>query len=186
MRPQVASKAWAGVPDQEEAWPTVVLAYLGAYGPATIDNFSAWLSRGTIQKRRLKDWFAELGHSVTQVEVDGEVRYIPSEHADGLSQAAPRSTLRLLPGFDQWVLGPGTDDPHVVPQAHRRAVSKQSGWIAPLVVVDGVVIGTWKLEGNRVEVAWFSAASTAPTKALNAEVGRLSQIVGRDLSATMP
>jgi 4-carboxymuconolactone decarboxylase len=32
---------------------------------------------------------------------------------------------RLLPGYDRWVLGPGTADAHVVPPARRRLVSCQ-------------------------------------------------------------
>ncbi len=182
MRPQVASKAWAGIPEPEEAWSTAILAYLGAYAPATIDNFSAWLSRGTISKRQLRTWFAELCDRLAEVEVDGEMRYVLSEHVDALASTAPTSTVRLLAGFDQWVLGPGTDDTHVVPTARRRAVSKQSGWIAPVVVAGGVVSGTWELKADRVEVAWFSEAGKAPTRPLKAEVARLSTILGRKLT----
>lgn len=121
VRPQVASSTWAGVPQVVEAWPNVILAYLGAYRPATIDNFSAWLSRGTISKRTLKSWFAELGGRLAQVEVEGAPMYVRSEDVDSLAAARPSSILRLLAGFDQWVLGPGTDDGHVVPPARRRS-----------------------------------------------------------------
>lgn len=185
MRPHVASASWAGVPAVDEAWAKVILAYLGAYGPATIDNFSAWLSRGTISKRQLRTWFAELGDQLAQVEVDGEQMYVRSEDVDALRAARPSSTLRLLAGFDQWVLGPGTDDAHVIPAARRRAVSKQAGWIAPVVVVGGLVRGTWELKGDRVTVAWFKEAGKPPKRAIGAEAKRLSRIVGRDLTATV-
>ena len=36
-------------------------------------------------------------------------RLILAEDLDGLLAAEPTDGLRLLPGFDQWVLGPGTD-----------------------------------------------------------------------------
>ncbi|MEX2546906.1 MAG: crosslink repair DNA glycosylase YcaQ family protein [Chloroflexota bacterium] len=182
MRPEVASTRWAGVPEPDAAWPAVILAYLGALGPATIENFSAWLSRGTISKRQLRSWFAELGDRLTVVEVDGESRYIPSEHVDALAATKRASTVRLLAGFDQWVLGPGTDDPNIVPTAHRRAVSMQAGWIAPVVVVGGMVSGTWELKGDRVDVAWFTEAGKATERKLEAEVARLSKIVGHELS----
>lgn len=54
-----------------------------------------------------------------------------------------------------WLLGPGTADGHVVPAARRRAVSKQSGWISPVVVAGGKVCGTWALDGDRVPIGWF-------------------------------
>lgn len=183
MRPQAASTAWAGVPHVDDAWASAILSYVGAYGPATIDNFSAWLSRGSISKRQLRTWFAALDGRLTIVEVDGEPMYIRSEHVDALAATKAKPVVRLLGGFDQWVLGPGTDDGHVTPAAHRRSVSKQSGWIAPVVVVGGVVHGTWELKGDRVEIAWFSEAGKPPTKALLAEVAGLSKIVGRVLTS---
>jgi hypothetical protein len=89
--------------------------------------------------------------------------------------------VRLLPGFDQYVLGPGTDDGRVVPASRRAAVSRQSGWISPVVVVGGVVCGTWELDVDLVRIAWFGEAGTPPRKALRAELVRLSSILDREL-----
>jgi hypothetical protein len=60
-------------------------------------------------------------------------------------------------------------------------VSKQSGWISPVVVARGVVCGTWELDSDRVLVAWFREAGRLPRNALEAEVTRLSSILDRDL-----
>jgi hypothetical protein len=103
------------------------------------------------------------------------------EHADELATTKPTTAVRLLPGFDQYVLGPGTADGHVLPQARRRAVSRQSGWIAPVVVAGGVVSGTWELDGDEARVAWFGEAGKPPAKALAAEAERLSGILRREL-----
>ncbi len=111
--------------------------------------------------------------------------YVRSEDVDPLAAARPSSTVRLLPGFDQWVLGPGTDEGHVVPAARRRAVSKQAGWIAPVVVVGGVVHGTWELKSDRVAVAWFKEGGKPPKRALDAEVARLSATLGRKLTVAV-
>jgi len=89
--------------------------------------------------------------------------------------------MRLLPGFDQYVLGPGTTDGHVVPAARRAAVSKQSGWISPVVVAGGIVKGTWELDGDQVRVGWFKEAGKPPRSQLEAEVERLAAILDRDL-----
>ena len=89
--------------------------------------------------------------------------------------------MRLLPGFDQYVLGPGTGDGRVTPTSRRAAVSRQAGWISPVVVVGGVVCGTWELDGDSVRVGWFEEAGRPPRKALHAEVSRLSSILDRDL-----
>ena len=89
--------------------------------------------------------------------------------------------MRLLPGFDQYVMGPGTDDGHVVAAKRRTSVSKQSGWISPIVVAGGSVKGTWELDGDDVRVAWFKEAGPPPRSALKAEVERFASILDRDL-----
>jgi hypothetical protein len=88
---------------------------------------------------------------------------------------------RLLPGYDQWVLGPGTADAHVVPPARRTLVSRQ----ANIVVVGGVVSGTWSLTDDQVVVAWFAEAGAAPHEALAEEVARLATILGRTLQSSL-
>jgi len=183
MRPEAASSRWAGVPDPDEAAPVAIVAYFGAYGPATLDAFGNWLAGGWFGKRQLRTWFGALGDRLIDVEVDGERAYVLAEDMDGLAAAKGTPAVRLLPGFDQYVLGPGTGDGHVVPAARRGAVSKQSGWISPVVVAGGVVRGTWNLDGEQVRVAWFREAGRPQRKALEAEVARLSSILGRGLRA---
>jgi hypothetical protein len=181
MRPEDASSRWAGVPDPEEAAPLVIVAYLGTYGPATSDNLRNWLARGRIGTRQLRTWFSALGDRLAVVEVDGERAYVLAEDLDELASARPTTAVRLLPGFDQYVLGPGTEDGHVIPAARRAAVSRQAGWIAPIVVAGGSVKGTWGLYGDRVRIGWFKEAGRPPRTQLEAEVERLSSILDRDL-----
>jgi Winged helix DNA-binding domain len=181
MRPEAASSRWAGVPDPDDAAPVAILAYFGAYGPTTIDAFGNWLAGGWFGKRHLRTWFSALDHLLAEVEVEGERAYVPAEDLDALASAKPTTAVRLLPGFDQYVLGPGTADCHVVPPARRAAVSRQAGWISPVVVAGGVVRGTWELDGDRLRVGWFREAGRSPRKALEAEVARLSSILDREL-----
>jgi hypothetical protein len=185
MRPGVASTRWAGVPNPDRAAPAAIIAYFRAYGPATLDNFRNWLSRGIVSARQLRAWFGAVRERLAEVEVGGERAYILAEDLDDLASAKPSPAVRLLPGFDQYVLGVGTEDSHVIPAARRSVVSRQSGWIAPVVVAGGVVRGTWELEGDRVRVAWFKEAGKPPRKALEAEVARLSSILGRDLTTSV-
>lgn len=111
------------------------------------------------------------------VDVEGDELYVRSVDLDSLASARASSTVRLLGGFDQWVLGPGTDDAHVIPAAHRRAVSRQSGWIAPVVVIGGVVAGTWESKGGQIAIEWFADARKPPASAVREEIARLSAVV---------
>ena len=75
---------------------------------------------------------------LAEVEVDGVRLHVLARDLDDLVATPPTRAVRLLPGFDQFVLGPGTGDGRVVPAARRVAVSRQAGWISPIVVVGGV------------------------------------------------
>jgi hypothetical protein len=90
--------------------------------------------------------------------------------------------VRFLGGFDQWVLGPGTDDPNVIASSRRTDVSRTAGWISPVVVTGGVVTGTWEADGGTLRVAWFREAGRPPAAKLKAETKRMAGIMGRALT----
>ena len=52
-----------------------------------------------------------------------------SEDLDALMAAQPTTAVRFLPGHDQWVIGPGTKDEHVVPKAHRTQVTRKANLV---------------------------------------------------------
>jgi hypothetical protein len=180
--PERASSRWAGLPAPEEAAPIAIAAYLRAYGPATADAFGRWIGSGRISKRQLRGWFDGLGKRVAEVDLGGERAYVMARDLDDLVSIKPSRSVRLLPGFDQFVMGPGTGDGHVVPAKRRSAVSRQAGWISPVVLAGGVVRGTWELDAGGVRVAWFKEGGAMPRTALQAEVTRLSAILGRALT----
>jgi hypothetical protein len=181
--PEDASPRWAGVPDPAEAAQIVIVAYFGAYGPATTQNFRSFLSQGRVSVKQVRAWIDALGDRLVEVSVEGERLRVLAEHVDELVASTPTAAVRFVPGFDQYVMGPGTDDPHVLPPRRRTAVSRQSGWIAPAVVAGGSVKGTWGLSGDEVRVAWFKEAGKPPRSQISAEVERLASILDRELRA---
>jgi DNA glycosylase AlkZ-like len=167
---------WAGLPDLDEAGTRAVEAYFRAYGPATADHVHYWLGSGlSAGRRRITSWIAGFGDRLAPVDVAGETAYVLAEDLDELAGTPPTGAVRLLPAYDQWVLGPGTADGHVVPPERRALVSRG----ANLVVAGGVVSGTWSVTDDRAAVAWFDGAP--PESALAAEVERLAGILGRPL-----
>lgn len=173
---------WRGVPDLEEAGRHAVEAYFRTYGPATPDHLHYWLGNGLgAGRRRIQSWLADLDDRLVTVDVDGASAQVLREDLDELAATRASSALRLLPGYDQWVLGPGTADAHIVPPARRALVSRQ----ANLVIVAGVVSGTWSLAGDEVLTGWFTEAGTPPRDALTDEVARLATIHDRPLGLTV-
>jgi hypothetical protein len=173
---------WAGVPDLDEAGMRAVEAYFRAYGPAKPDHLQYWLGGGLgAGRKRIRSWIAGFGDRLAAVDVDGETTYILREDLEELVSTTATTTTRLLPGYDQWVLGPGTADAHVVPPARRTLVSRQ----ANIVIAGGVVSGTWSLTDDRVVVAWFTEAAPPVRDVLAAEVLRLATILDRPLQLTV-
>ncbi len=172
---------WAGVPDLDEAGTRAVEAYFRAYGPAAPDRVHYWLGAGLgAGRKRIQSWIAGLGDRLASVDVDGETTYVLREDLEELVSTTETTATRLLPGYDQWVLGPGTADAHVVPPARRTLVSRG----ANIVIVGGVVSGTWSLTEDQVIVAWFAEAAPPAREALAEEVWRLATILGRPLRWT--
>jgi hypothetical protein len=159
-----------------------VEAYFRAYGPATPDHVHYWLGEGLgAGRKRIQSWIARFGDRLAAVDVDGEQAYVLHEQLEELASTTATTATRLLPAYDQWVLGPGTADPHVVPPARRELVSRG----ANIVIVGGVVCGTWSLTDEQVVVDWFAEASPAAPDALAGEVSRLATILDRPLRSTV-
>ena len=154
-----------------------------AYGPATIDAFGNWLAGGWFGKRQLRAWFGDARRRGSSRSTStASARTSSPRTSTSWRRRSRRTAVRLLPGFDQYVLGPGTADGHVVPASRRAAVSRQSGWISPVVVAGGSSAARGSWTATDVRVAWFAEAGRPPRNALRAEVARLSAILGRDLT----
>ncbi len=173
---------WAGVWDLDDAGPHAIAAYVRAYGPTTPDHVHYWLGGGlSAGRKRLQSWLAAMADRFVEVDIAGESALVMREDVDDLMAARPTPAVRLLPGHDPWVIGPGTKDPHVVPPAHRTPVTRK----ANLVVAGGVISGTWALTRDEVRVTWFEGNGRPPRQALDAEVDRLSTLLDRPLAGTV-
>lgn len=168
---------WAGIPDLDVAGPRAITAYLRSYGPATAGHVHYWFGNGlSAGKKRIDGWLARLGDELVPVDVAGTAALVVRDDVENLLTTSPSESVRLLPGHDQWVMGPGTQDPHVTPPALREAVTRK----ANLVLAGGVVAGTWARTGDDVTVAW-GGTRDRPDAVLAEEVDRLAGLLGRDL-----
>ncbi|MFG2916434.1 winged helix DNA-binding domain-containing protein [Kitasatospora sp. NPDC048298] len=178
VKPASRFADWNGVPAPEEAAPVVIASYLGAHGPATPEVFDRWLCLNSTSKPKLRRWFEGMGDRLTEVEFEGRKALILTEHAEELAATTPSEGVRLLGGFDQYVLGPGTKDELLLAPRHRALVSRQSGWISPTVVVDGRIVGVWETTGQDLVVTPFPDSAALPLKALEQEAAHLAHASG--------
>ncbi len=172
---------WQGIPDLDDAGPRAIIAYVRTYGPATSDNLHYWLGEGlSAGRKRLTTWLSELGDRLTAVDVEGTEAYLVREDVDAVEATPPTEAVRLLPGHDQWVIGPGTKDLHITPSSRRDLITRK----ANPVIVGGVVCGTWARKGDELTVTWLDERRP-PEEAIEREVGRLAHILGQDLHLSL-
>ena len=172
---------WAGVWDLDDAGRYAVARYFSSYGPADAGLVHHWLGDGlSAGSKRLRGWLSDLEDRLVAVDVEGSTRHVLREDAEALLAAGPCDAVRLLPGHDQWVMGPGTKEVHVVPPGHRTPVTRK----ANLVVVGGVVRGTWAARDGELVVTWLDDGSP-PRPELDEECRRIAGILGRPLRVVL-
>ncbi|MFD0691469.1 winged helix DNA-binding domain-containing protein [Actinomadura fibrosa] len=163
--------AWLG--DGEPPEPSVdalVLRYLGAFGPASVQDAQQWsgLTRlGEVVERLLPKL-------VVFRDENGRTLYdLPDAPRPGPDVPAP---ARLVPDFDNLLLS-HTDRARIITEEHRKRVFTVNGIIRATFLVDGFVHGMWKMEKKRgtavVRIDPFLPVADADRAALADEAERL-------------
>ena len=163
----VLAETWLGA--SAAAQPDVaglIRRYLAAWGPSTPADFAAWSGMHGVAR-----WFAALGDDLVTLRDERrrtlyDLRDAP--RPGGETPAPPR----LLPEFDGVMLG-WQDRTRMISAEDARVIANRNLQIPAVVLVDGFVGGTWKLERKRkvavVTVKAFRALSKAERAALEEE-----------------
>lgn len=156
--------------DPAEPMAELARRYFRAFGPATAADFTTWSglpSRAAI--RAIRDELAE-------VEFDGRRGY-------RLGTVEPRPGLRLLPMFDNYLIGYRDRSALLEPRLHSQVYV--GGIIKATVVSDGRIVGTWTLTKNAkswtVDITPFGKLSAAQRRELERERADLERYFGRPL-----
>jgi hypothetical protein len=111
-----------------------------------------------------------------------------TDHLDGLRSAGPSKSPRLLPAFDQYVIGSTRHAADLMPGNFRDRVHSAAGWVSPVLAVDGRFEGVWNHErtGKRPSVTIEPFAKQPPwvRKGAEAEADRLAAYLGGTLELT--
>src|SRR5438128_8510734 len=136
---------------ESEAGRILLRRYLGSYGPATVRDFSKWTGFSSPEAKAVWD---SLEEELAEVSVEGGRAFILREDLDELADSRlGHETVRLLPNFDCYLLA-HADKNHLVGARYYKRVYRQQGWVSPVVLLNGRVIGTWSYtrEGKRVSL----------------------------------
>lgn len=155
-------------PRGDEALAELGRRFFSAFSPATAADFAAWSGLGAGRAITL------IRDELTEVDVDGRTGF-------RLGDVEPRRGVRLLPAFDNYLIGYRDRDALLPP--HRQRLVYNGGMISPTVLVDGWVMGVWSLDRSRktarLAVRTFEQLRPTIRRALAAEADDLSRFFGR-------
>ncbi len=157
----------------------VTRRFLSAYGPVTRDDFAHWWGSSAAQARSLIE---RLDGDVEEVDIEGTPAWMLAAAVSRAAGAAPRQTVRLLPAFDQYVVGASRHATHLMPGAFKNRVYRPQGWLSPVLLINGRIDGTWRHErkGQRVtvQIEPFVRPPTWARRATEDEAERLAGYLG--------
>jgi hypothetical protein len=177
VRPQEWLKSWRNV-DPDVALAEMARRYLRAYGPATKSDFTRWW--GAWPGVGTGAWSA-LAKELTPVLVEGARLDMLASDLDAVKRAHVDSSVVLLPAFDPYILGHATRD-HLYDRKFAARVSRTAGWISAVVLVGGIVAGTWThtLAGRNLSIAVepFRRVTPAVRAGIRLRASELAQALG--------
>jgi winged helix DNA-binding protein len=138
--------------DPQAATLAVTRRFLSAYGPVTHHELARWWGGcGVVTARQ---WIAALGEEVCPVDVEGAHTWMLAADAREACERSPQRSVRLIPAFDQYVIGASGHAERLLPGDLRSRVYRPQGWISPVLLVNGLMQGVWrhKIKGSRVEI----------------------------------
>jgi hypothetical protein len=138
-----SAEAWIGrLPFSKLTTEDIILRYLSAFGPATIQDIQVW-SGLTRLKEKVEQLLPQL--IIFHNDQGNELLDIPS--APRPDQNVP-SPPRFLGGFDNILLS-YADRKRIIDESYRNIVFTKNGIIRPTILIDGFVSGLWKVQKEK-------------------------------------
>jgi hypothetical protein len=151
--------------DRDAALAELAVRYLSSHAPADPADLAFWSGVRVVDAKR--GWRSIEDRLVEVRTPRGSAWTLGSKKAE-----APRNLIRLLPAFDEYLLG-WKDRGVITPASHHFQINRGGGWIPPVVLADGRVVGTWSSNRTadriRLEIQPFSRLAPAVRRAAGVE-----------------
>jgi Winged helix DNA-binding domain len=162
----------------------LVERFLDANGPATINDFARWFGVDPKSGRELMTPDLE---NLVPVDIEGYQGLLTKAGAKAAAKAKPSESAHLLPGFDPYTLAPLSHREHIIPKGKVDQVSKAAGWIAPVILDKGRIVGTWETDDGSIALQPFGKLPKKTISALQDHVEqRYHGLLGKSIAVTVP
>jgi hypothetical protein len=158
----------------------LVVRYLAAFGPATVMDMQAW--SGLTRLREAVDRLRP-GLRTFRDEQGAELFDLPDAPRPGPDVPAP---VRLVAEFDNLILS-HADRARIISEPNRQRMFTRNGIFPGTVLVDGFVVGMWRLARSRggaaLVIEMFAPVAKRDRDAIVAEGGHLLAFAAPDAPA---
>lgn len=170
----VLVRDWLGEPqtrEREAALGHLAVRYLTCHGPAEPADLAFW--SGIPLRDANRAWRA-VGDRLVAVDTDRGTRWT----LHGQHDVAPRGQVRLLPAFDEYLLGWRDRDFAVAP-AYWERINRGGGWLHPVALSDGRVVATWRAKAGpaspQLDTSPFEPLAPAVSRGIALEASDLAR-----------
>jgi hypothetical protein len=170
------------LPDREAALAELARRYFESRGPATDDDFAWWSGLPPADARRGR---AASSSALASLDAGGQSYWLGATRLPSARKTASVRQLsaHLLPGFDEYLVAYRDRDAVLDPAVVAR-INAGGGMLNPVVVIDGLVRGTWRRTLARdhvaIEIDLFAPLSPAADAAVEAAARRYASFLGRE------
>lgn len=177
------AKTWLGLDEDPGPRPhDLARRYLAAHGPALPADFAGWSGL-----KAAAAIFEGLGDDLATFKDErGRTLYDLKDAARPSGDTT--APVRLLADFDGAVLG-RADRTGIVRPEHAPLLASKNGLIPAMVLVGGIVVGTWRIEPKKkavaVTVRLFDKISAKDRKAVEAEAVSAAKFLEPDAAAAV-
>ncbi len=170
-------KNWKDV-SQEKAERELLVKYLKAHGPATINDFAIWEG---LYMNDAKDIWSKEAENIVEVDIEGsKAGTLESDLPELESAKIDEPVVRLVPYFDSFLLG-HKSHLNIVDEKNRKKVYRSQGWVSPVLLVDGRAQGVWshvqKKDDPEVRVTPYSKLSSQVSDRVKEEMSDLGRFL---------
>jgi hypothetical protein len=164
--------------DEHEAKQILLRRYLRAYAPATLQDFSKWTGM-PVQEARAA--WQSLEEEMVAVNIeDMKMWLLREDHRQLANSEFDGQILRLLPHFDPYLLG-HADKNHLVEAQNYKRVYRNQGWISPVILLNGRVIGIWSYTRRGKQMSLEIKPFEKFSKTINARIEEEAASLGNFL-----
>lgn len=160
--------------ERDAALTELAVRHLRSHGPAAPGDLGFWSGIRTGDANLA--WRA-IADRLVEVETTRGKRWVLRSKQN----PAPTGIVRLLPAFDEYLLG-WKDRDLAVLAGHRAKINRGGGWLHPVVFVDGQLVATWKLKRaprvSTVAIEPFTQLTQAVKRGVVAEAKDLAAFLG--------